>query len=361
MHRIFIKYNLKKIFIKIKNFFGKKNKIDIFFKLKIISKKIFVENNWKEVIFFEKVKIFIKIIIFLLFILLLINPSFWISEQDKKNISYEIVFWIDNSLSMLAVDWKIDLKNYWKNSFEKNWENKNRLDRAKDKILEIINWINWNFWLLEFSWNSFISIPLTSDKNSFWIILKKIDVKNNSKNWTNFYWIIDNLWKIFNLKGWKEKILILLSDWENQSDNFIDLDFFKKNKIHVIAIWFWDKNWSKIILWKNNKKNNKKNNEKIFKLIYKQYEWKDVLSKLNEDFLKKIADKTWWKYFNEKDGFQEIINFIQNKFEKKIILEKEIKEKKYFQFFAFLIILFIILEIFLYKILKKNILLKIKI
>ena len=122
---------IKKTFLKIRNRSQK------FFQPKIISEKIF--QDWEK-IFLEKIKFFIKILIFFFFILIFLNPSFWISEQDKKNISYEIVFWIDNSLSMFA----------------KDWEEKNRFERAKGKISDILNVTNWEFWLLEFSWESFI-------------------------------------------------------------------------------------------------------------------------------------------------------------------------------------------------------------
>jgi len=284
--------------------------------------------------------------------LLLINPSFWISKEDKKNISYEIVFWIDNSLSMLA----------------KDWEEKNRFNRWKDLISWILNSINWNFWLIEFSWESFISIPLTSDKNSFLTILKKTEINkkwNFSKSWTNFNSIKKNISKIFDLKKNKEKILILISDWENLSNDFsedfwknnLDFPFFNKNKIHILTVWFWslklDKNWdliwSKIELWE----------DKNWKKIFKTYENEEVFSKINENFLTNISKKTWWKYFYEKkvwDNWEKIINFIKNNFEKKIILEKEIKEKKYFQFFAFLIFLLFLIDIFLNKNIIKKIL-----
>lgn len=308
----------------IKNFFGKfKN----FFKPKIISEKIFLD--WEK-IFIEKIRFFIKIIILFLFVLLILNPSFWISEQDKKNISYEIVFWIDNSLSMLA----------------KDWEEENRFQRAKNKISEIINSINWEFWLLEFSWESFISIPFTTDKTTFFTILEKTEINQNWKSWTNFKSIKKNISRIFNLKEDKDKILILLSDWENQVEwNFEDL---KKNKIYIVTIWFWDENWSKISLWK----------DEFWNEIFKKYNWEEVFSKLDEEFLEKISEKTWWKYFFEKENNSEILEFIRKNFEKKIILEKEIEEKKYFQFFAFLIFILIIVEIFLNNFFILSLLLK---
>jgi len=311
----------------IKKIFGK---FENFFRPKIVSEKIFFDKKnsekkiiWDEKIFLEKLKIFIKILIFFLFILLLWNPSFWISEADKKNISYKIVFWIDNSLSMLAED----------------WAEKNRFQRAKDKIAEIVNSTNWEFWLLDFSWESFISIPFTSDKNSFLTILKKTEINKSWNSSTNFNSIKKNLSRIFDLQKNKNKILILLSDWENQEEFFSDEKFFKENKIYILTIWFWKKDWSKIFLW-----------EKDWEKIFKKYDWKEVLSKLDENFLEDISEKTWWKYFFESENSEKILNFIKKNFEKKIILEKQIEEKKYFQFFAFLIFILIILEIYLYEI-----------
>lgn len=322
---------------KIKNFFGRfKN----FFKPKIISEKIFFDKknfekkiNWNEKIFLEKLKFFIKILIFFLFILLFWNPSFWISEEDKKNISYEVVFWIDNSLSMLAED----------------WQEKNRFERAKNKISDILNITSWEFWFLEFSWESFISIPFTSDKNSFLTILKKTEINKSWNSSTDFNSIKKNLSRIFDLEKWKDKILVLLSDWENQENYFDDFDYFKKNRIHILTIWFWDKKWSRIFLW-----------EKKWEKIYKKYEWKEVLTKLDEKFLEKISEKTWWKYFFESENSEKILKFFKNNFEKKIISEKNIEEKKYFQFFAFLIFIIIILEIYLceFFILLKNTLIR---
>ncbi|MCD5382933.1 VWA domain-containing protein [Candidatus Gracilibacteria bacterium] len=314
-----------KFFTGIKIFFNN------FFQAKIVGKNIFKHGKFGEKIFLEKVKFFINILIFALFILILWNPSFGISEQDKKNISYEIVFGLDNSLSMLSLDGK----------------EKGRFDRAKDKILEIVNGINGEFGLLKFAGNSYVSIPFTFDKNSFSIILKKIDIEKGARKGTDFASIKENLNKIFNLKKDKDKILILLSDGENLEGDFVDLEFFKKNKIHVLTIGFGNENGSKIFLGKN------KNGESIFK----KYDGEEVLSKLNKKFLENLSKDTGGKYFSEYDNFEKIFTFIQKNFEKKIILEKEIQEKKYFQLFAFLAFLLIIIEIYLeriFKILKKN-------
>ena len=295
-------------------FFKKKNGPEI------ISKKIFNYFYGKDFFRLQNFKLLLRFCIFILFIFLLIWPQWDFVKTWKEQVSYNLIFAIDNSISSLANDWL----------------EKNRLDRSKDFILKSINelWF-WSFALLEFSWKSFISIPFTTDLKSFSSILSFISV-DKFLSWTDFASSLKNIDSLFSYKKMDKKILVLFTDWENQND-FSDFDYLKNKWITIISVWVWSKEWSKIPLY-----------YKDWITIYKQYKWEDVISKLNEDFLEKIASQTWWKYFFE-DEFNWFISYLKKESWKTLSLKENIERREYFQIIAFMIFILLIIEMFFKK------------
>lgn len=287
---------------------------------KILSKEVFDSFFSNSDYKFLIIKLFLRALILIFFLILIIRPQWDFISSSKENISYNLVFAIDNSLSSLAMDWM----------------DKNRLDRSKDFISESVKELGfWNYSLVEFSWESFISIPFTTDINSFNSILSLIDI-NDSLSWTSFGSSLKNIVSVFSYKNLDKKIVILLTDWENQ-EWFDGFEYLRDNWVTIVSIWVWSIDWSKIPLYIEN-----------WYIVYKTYQGENVVTKLNESFLKEVSEKTWWKYFGE-DDFDSFISYIKSEAPKTVSLDWDVERREYFQIIAFFIFLILIFEIFFQK------------
>lgn len=217
---------------------------------------------------------FIVFLIFIFSIFIISQPvQRNVDEKIKKN-GIDIMLVLDVSYSMKAEDL-----------------NPNRLEAAKNIIWKFLEkQKNDRLWFVVFAGKPFTSLPLNFDYNISKKILNKIDVDtiNQRVSWLQWTAIWDALifaWDNF-IDQSREKIIILLTDgtantWVDpkQAVEFLN-NKFPENKIKVYTIWIWkdEKTFVNIqnIMW---------------------FSQRVEIGWVDEEPLRYIAKKSWWKYF----------------------------------------------------------------
>lgn len=254
--------------------------------------------------------------LFLSFFLVIISIFSFSKEifKNTKNQSSNIVFVLDVSKSMLAIDYNktISRLKIWKNFIEsfilKNPQNK--------------------YSLTIFAWDINQVLPLTNDLNLFFTILSWVDEKSILKWWTNLSEaIIDSINRFKNEEnGWA---IIILSDFELTNTNEIEKQKYIKNlewlkekltqkNIKIVNIWLWNKNWNKIIEWYD---------PFFWITVYKKDKFnQDIITKFDENFFNNLSalfnSKKYIIY--KKDDIDNIISKIDN-----IPTNENIEQKNY--------------------------------
>lgn len=254
-----------------------------FKKTKKEQKEIFWQKNWN----YEKVKNILVIkIIFLIFGLLFLLFAFWRPQwgsdlQGNSNKGLDLVFTVDVSKSMKALDFstssnmisRLDATKYLIKNFVKK--------RLEDKV-----------GLVEFAGESFVSSPLTLDHSVFQNFLKEISSDDLAKQGTNLAEALEVSLARLETKNDKErsKAIILFSDGDETVNSRIKemakLAHDKGIKIYTVGVG--SENGMKIPEGQDSWGN----------IIYKRYHGKTVLTKLNPDPLKEIANITDGQYFH---------------------------------------------------------------
>lgn len=256
-------------------------------------KQLIINNTFKKL---SKFKYFyIKNIFLLLSFFTILLSIFWIRYWTEKstNSTYwiDIVFVLDVSKSMNVADIKDENSYITRLAFAKN--------SIKDYVL---NNINNRYWLVIFSWDAVSSVPLTTDKDIFLDILDSVDYRNILIWWSNFSKAIELWINRLLFSDDSSKALIFLSDWwENWDIDNKQLKNLNSNKnIVYLFAWIWTESWWKIIIWK----------DVYGRYSYQKYNGDYVVSKLNEDNLKNIANIFDWKYikFEQKSDINKFKN-----------------------------------------------------
>lgn len=279
---------------------------------------------------------FTLILSFFVFLSFLWTIDFNINKTDKKNLSSsDIVFTLDVSKSMLAFD----------------NDNRTRLEEAKEFIKEyIIKNPQNRYSFVIFSWEALSMLPFTNDISLFLNILDSIDSSFVPKNWTNIKDAFIESFNRFNEDENKTWWIIIISDFElpntlNQvKKNIInDIGKFDFSKIKIVLVWVWDKEWSKIIEWR----------DFFWNIVYKKDKfWKDIITILDTDFINKLKNTLNWEVFYlKKDNLKNIVSKIQD-FPSKFI-DFETQNKKniayYFAYLLYFLFCFYVVSYFLIK------------
>jgi len=284
---------------------------------------------------------YIKNIFLVLSIFIILFSIFWIKFWDKKNHNsnkwIDEMFVLDVSKSMNVAD--IDDWNY---AYK-------RLDLVKNSIANFVSSHREDrFWLVIFAWDAISTIPLTNDHDLFLTMLKWVDYRNLTKQWSDFWkalqlWVDRFIWNK-NEEWERSKALIFISDWWDFDDeiNKDEISQIAKSVkwISYFVVWVWTSKWWKII-----------SGQDFFgRLTFQKFHWKVVISAINRNNLKNISDAIWWSYFNlsEISDLQKL-NKNLNKLEKKV-LERDVNWEKgdFGRNLAMLSFLMFLIYLFLY-------------
>ena len=258
---------------------------------------------------------YIKYIILLLTCIII---SIWIFDIKRWNIPLEtesngvdIVFVIDVSKSMNALDFKKGNSLY------------SRLDATKSLIANFVaSHSEDRFGLIVFAWDAISMSPLTLDHDTFLTFLQNVDYKNLTVQWSNIDKALSLAVDRFATSEERSKVIITISDGWDKEDT-IDSQFlhslFAKQNIVNFVVGIGTKKWAKIPIGQS----------PFGETYYQTYKGKEVITYLNDNNLKEITKSINGEYLQIKT-LKDLSKFNTkiNKLEKKTLDHQTWKEKQ---------------------------------
>ena len=194
-----------------------------------------------------------------------------------KNSNTNIVFVLDVSKSMNSLD-----INY-------NWQITTRLKFAKQAILNYVKkHPDYRYSLVIFAWQAQAIVPLTNDINIFSTFLEWVDYRNLTKQWTNFSQALKLAIERFKNAKWSKNLVLISDGWDNWDYQWLNFKFPRNIKSFIF--WVWSEKWGKIFIW----------TDPFWEPIFERYRWSYVITRLNRENLKRLANDISWKYFDLK-------------------------------------------------------------
>lgn len=277
----------------------------------------------------SKVKLSLKFGLTLFAIILIIislaNPQIGTKIEDVKQIGIEVYILLDVSRSMGAEDIK-----------------PSRLEKAKFEIAKLIQKLEGDkIGLVVFAGQAYIQFPLTSDYSAANLFLNAVDFNSVPQPGTAVGLAIDLALKSFRYDDGTKKAIVVITDGEDHEGNIDEaLEEAKSKDVPIYAIGFGSPAGVPIPVYDESgvQRGYKKDNQGNI-----------VLTKLDENILKTITEKTDGKYYrgsNTQDELDAIYNDLakiqQAEYGTKRITEYEDR----FYYFLFPAVLILIGEFF---------------
>jgi Ca-activated chloride channel family protein len=234
------------------------------------------------------IKFILQLIVLTSGIIMLSRPQFGSKIEDVKKQGVEVIIALDVSNSMLAEDIQPD-----------------RLTRAKQAISRLVdNLENDKIGLIVFAGDAYIQIPITTDYISAKMFLSAINPNMVPKQGTAIGAAINLGVKSFSPGEAKSKAMIIITDGENHEDDPVkDASEASKEGIVIHTIGIGSTEGVPIPVVINGRKD-----------YLKDIQGNTVVTKLDEDILKKIALSTNGNYVrasNSNIGLDEIFSGIK--------------------------------------------------
>lgn len=238
----------------------------------------------------------------ILIVVALARLQFGTHLELMKREGIDIVVAMDVSNSMLARDIK-----------------PNRLEKAKQEIQSILERLKGDrIGLVVFAGEAFIQCPLTLDYASTTFLLRAVDQNSVSIQGTSLTAALEKSNQAFNQQEKKHKVLILLTDGEDQEEGVIQAaEELRKNGVKIYTVGIGNPAGEPIPLF------DRKGNQVGFK---KDQGGEVIITSLDEMTLQKIALATGGKYFHSSPGeieldriFDEISNLEKKELEGTLI------------------------------------------
>ena len=285
--------------------------------------------NFRKNIIENKTQIiFIFLSIFFLLVSIL-EPKWILKDEEITTEWWNIVFVLDISKSMNAIDFKLVNSNI------------SRLEWAKRFINNfIVNNPQNIYWLNIFAWETIETLPLTSDIWLYSTVLNWITSDNLNNNWTNIFAALKSSTSYFD-SGQESWLIVLISDgWDEEASwNYSNLlSIFKEKQLKLSIIWVWTKKWANIPSW----------TDFFWKTTYKVFNWKKVITKLNEKSLKNISSDLSWEYYS-LSKYVNIKNIQENILEsvnRILINSNALLRENYEKYFIWVSLMFFLLFLF---------------
>lgn len=205
-----------------------------------------------------------------LLIVALARPQFATETKVKANENNEIIIALDISNSMLAKAQNSTLT---------------RLDYAQKAINDLIsNLENEKIGMVVFAGQAIMQVPITHDYSAFKLILNSIDPSYISAQGTDLTDAINLSVNAFSPIENNQKTIIIISDGEDHEGNVAPaIEKAKQNGIKIYTVGIGSSRGEPIYLNGS---------------ILKDQNGEVVMSKLNEDILRQIANETDGSYIN---------------------------------------------------------------
>ena len=271
-------------------------------------------------IFKPILKIVVVLVAFLFMVIALVNPKMGTKMDTVKRQGIDIVFAVDVSKSMLAVDIA-----------------PNRLEKSKQLVSQLINQLGSDkIGIIAYSGSAFPVLPMTSDYSVAKMFMQGMNPRMISSQGT----MIDEAIqlasdKYFDKKDKTSKLLIILSDGEDHSEEAVDAaENAKSLGIRIVTIGIGTEKGGTIPL-----KSLGQGSE-----LQKDQDGNIVVTKRNEEVLTKIAKSTKGIYVdgnNTKNVLEEIKKVLDNtqksEFESKLMANYQ-SQYQWFLGFAFVLL-----------------------
>lgn len=201
-----------------------------------------------------------------LLLLALARPQWGLTFEEARSRGLDIVVAIDTSKSMLATDLK-----------------PSRLERAKLAAQDLLGIAKEDrLGLVAFAGGAFLQCPLTIDEEAFRQTLLQIDTDIIPQGGTALAEAIDTAIAAFSKDAGSHRIVILMTDGEDHEEGALEAaDRAAKEGIRVFTIGLGSANGE--VLYTTDPYGNK--------VFIKDAQGNAVKSRLNEDLLKRIAQK----------------------------------------------------------------------
>jgi len=247
---------------------------------------LFPEHSFRK----ESIKIIIQIIIFALLILSFANPQVGTKLQEVKQTGIDVFICLDVSYSMSAEDIK-----------------PNRLEKAKFQVSRLIQKLRGDrIGLVVFAGNAYIQFPLTIDYSAANLFLSAIDFGIIPQPGTAIASAIEMAVKSFDTAATQKAIILITDGEDHEGDIDKAIESAKEKGIKIYAVGLGSPDGAPMPIYDSQK------NRIGFKT---DIEGNVVLTKLNEDILKKISNEADGKYFrgnNYEDHIEKIYSDLQN-------------------------------------------------
>lgn len=255
----------------------------------------------------------------------MVNPKIGTKLETIKRQGVDIVFAVDVSKSMLAEDIA-----------------PNRLEKAKQLVTQIINNLaSDRIGIIAYAGKAFPQLPITTDYAAAKMFLQSMDTDMLSSQGTAINEAIQLARTYYDDEEQTNRVLIIISDGEDHSDVALDVAAAAAAEgIKIFTIGVGDVKGAPIPIKRNG----------IVLNYKKDNAGETVITKLNEETLKDIAEEANGEYINGRNTTEvvEAIRDILNKMDKKEFEAKEFAEyKDQFQWFLALGIFFLLIDIFL--------------
>lgn len=276
-------------------------------------------------VFKSVLKLIVLSLAFACFAIALVNPKVGTKLETVKREGVDIVFAIDVSKSMLAEDIA-----------------PNRLEKSKQLVTQIVNNLaSDRVGIIAYAGKAFPQLPITTDYASAKMFLQNMNTDMLSSQGTAINEAIKLAKTYFDDEEQTNRVLIIISDGEDHSEEAVAVaEEANEEGIRIFTIGVGDIKGGPIPEKRNG----------IVLNYKKDNQGETVITKLNEETLKGIAEEANGAYINGKnttnvvDNIREILNGMdKTEFEAKQFADF----KDQFQWFLGFGIFFLLLDIFL--------------
>lgn len=250
------------------------------------------------------------------------NPRKLSETVDEVRKGIDVVIALDVSNSMLATDVK-----------------PNRLTKSKQLIIQLINRMPENrIALVLFAGKAYLQLPLTYDHGSANLFLTTADPGLIKAQGTAISEALELSDKAFATSTERYKSIILISDGETHDEGaLLKVQELAAKGIMINTVGLGSAGGAAII-------------DTISKLSKKDEAGNTIITKLNEELLRQIADTTKGKYIPLNDAetaTNEIINQLSDTDKKTLPDTSLLSYQSFYTWLAIPMLLFLLLEIFL--------------
>jgi Ca-activated chloride channel family protein len=234
----------------------------------------------------------------------LVNPKFGTKLETVKREGVDIVFAVDVSKSMLAEDIA-----------------PNRIEKSKQLVTQIINNLaSDRIGIIAYAGQAYPQLPITTDYASAKMFLQNMNTDMLSSQGTAISDAIEMATTYFNDEEQTNRILVIISDGEDHSENAVAAATLASEKgIRIFTIGVGKTSGGPIPLKRNG----------IIESYKKDKNGETVITKLNETVLTEIATQAKGFYLNGSNT-QQVVD--QVKEELLAMDKKEFETKQYTDF-----------------------------